>query len=69
MKKNNDLKEYLPGNVSSIINLHFCNRRRSFMILKLVVCILLRVLDQVQGFHLTQHWFEDGHKTEACSGY
>jgi hypothetical protein len=24
-------------------------------ILKLVVCILLRVLDQVQGFRLTQH--------------
>jgi hypothetical protein len=27
-------------------------------ILKLVVCILLRVLGQVQGFRLTQHWFE-----------
>jgi hypothetical protein len=26
--------------------------------LKLVVCILLRVLGQVQGFRLTQHWFE-----------
>jgi hypothetical protein len=26
--------------------------------LKLVVCILLRVLGQVQGFCLTQHWFE-----------
>jgi hypothetical protein len=26
-------------------------------ILKLVVCILLRVLGQVQGFRLTQHWF------------
>jgi hypothetical protein len=26
--------------------------------LKLVVCILLRVLDQVQGFRLTQHGFE-----------
>jgi hypothetical protein len=25
------------------------------MILNLVVCVLLRVLDQVQGFHLTQH--------------
>jgi hypothetical protein len=24
----------------------------------LVVCILLRVLGQVQGFRLTQHWFE-----------
>jgi hypothetical protein len=28
------------------------------LILKLVVCILLRVLRQVQGFHLTQHWFK-----------
>jgi hypothetical protein len=27
-------------------------------VLKLVICILLRVLGQVQGFHLTQHWFE-----------
>jgi hypothetical protein len=27
------------------------------IILKLVVCILLRVLGQVQGFRLTQHWF------------
>jgi hypothetical protein len=27
-------------------------------ILKLVVCILLRVLGQVQGFCLTQHCFE-----------
>jgi hypothetical protein len=25
--------------------------------LKLVVCILLRVLGQVQGFRLTQHYF------------
>jgi hypothetical protein len=29
-------------------------------VLKLVVCILLRVLGQVQGFR---------HKTESCSGY
>jgi hypothetical protein len=28
------------------------------VILKLVVCILLRVLGQVEGFRLTQHWFE-----------
>jgi hypothetical protein len=35
-------------------------------ILKLVVCILLRVLGQVQGLRLTH---EDGHKTETCSGY
>jgi hypothetical protein len=28
------------------------------LILKLVVCILLRVLGQVQGFRLTQHWFQ-----------
>jgi hypothetical protein len=28
--------------------------------LKLVVCILLRVLDQVQGFRLTQHTRSDG---------
>jgi hypothetical protein len=28
------------------------------VILKLVVCILLRVLGQVQGFRLMQHWFE-----------
>jgi hypothetical protein len=27
-------------------------------ILKLLVCILLRVIGQVQGFRLTQHWFE-----------
>jgi hypothetical protein len=27
------------------------------LILKLVVCILLRVLGQVKGFRLTQHWF------------
>jgi hypothetical protein len=27
-------------------------------ILKLVICILLRVLGQVQGFRLSQHWFE-----------
>jgi hypothetical protein len=26
--------------------------------LKLVVCILLRVLGQVEAFRLTQHWFE-----------
>jgi hypothetical protein len=30
----------------------------TLVILKLVVCILLRVLGQVQGFRLTQHWFE-----------
>jgi hypothetical protein len=30
----------------------------NYLILKLVVCILLRVLGQVQGFRLTQHWFE-----------
>jgi hypothetical protein len=29
-----------------------------YHILKLAVCILLRVLGQVQGFRLTQHWFE-----------
>jgi hypothetical protein len=28
------------------------------VILKLVVCILLRLLDKIQGFRLTQHWFE-----------
>jgi hypothetical protein len=28
------------------------------MVLKLIVCILLRVLGQVQGVRLTQHWFE-----------
>jgi hypothetical protein len=32
--------------------------RTQTVILKLVVCILLRVLGQVQGFRLTQHWFE-----------
>jgi hypothetical protein len=31
------------------------------VILKSVVCILLRVLGQVQP--------EDGHKTKTCSGY
>jgi hypothetical protein len=29
-----------------------------FQMLKLVVCILLRVLGQVQGLRLTQHCFE-----------
>jgi hypothetical protein len=28
------------------------------LILKLAVCILLRVLGQVQGFRLKQHWFD-----------
>jgi hypothetical protein len=28
-----------------------------FGFLKMVICILLRVLSQVQGFRLTQHWF------------
>jgi hypothetical protein len=28
------------------------------LVLKLVVCILLRVLGQVQGFRLKQHLFE-----------
>jgi hypothetical protein len=32
--------------------------RGKFFFLKLVVCILLRVLGQVQGFRLTQHWFQ-----------
>jgi hypothetical protein len=31
---------------------------QAYSSLKLVVCILLRVLGQVQGFRLTQHWFE-----------
>jgi hypothetical protein len=31
---------------------------KSKVMLKLVVCILLRVLGEVQGFRLTQHWFE-----------
>jgi hypothetical protein len=30
---------------------------RLLFLLKLVVCILLRVLGQVQGFRLTQHCF------------
>jgi hypothetical protein len=30
----------------------------TIFVLKLVVCILLRVLGQVQGFRLTQQWFE-----------
>jgi hypothetical protein len=30
----------------------------NLLYLKLVVCILLRVLGQVQGFRLIQHWFE-----------
>jgi hypothetical protein len=29
-----------------------------YIILNLVVCILLRVLGQVQCFRLTQNWFE-----------
>jgi hypothetical protein len=42
-------------------------------------CVLVRrnfLGYQVQGFRLTQHWFEwqtflheDGHKTETCGGY
>jgi hypothetical protein len=35
-----------------------CYNYRSYIDLKLVVCIMLRVLGQVQGFRLTQHWFE-----------
>jgi hypothetical protein len=42
------------------------NDASTSFLLKLVVCILLRVLGQVQGFRLT---LEDGHKTETCSGY
>jgi hypothetical protein len=38
----------------TLLKILFSNR----YILKLVVCILLRVLGQVQGFRLTQHWFE-----------
>jgi hypothetical protein len=34
------------------------SQTKHFFLLKLVVCILLRVLGQVQGFRLTQHWFE-----------
>jgi hypothetical protein len=34
------------------------NKLKDIKVLKLVVCILLRVLGQVQGFRLTQHWFE-----------
>jgi hypothetical protein len=33
-------------------------KKIKFFDFKLVVCILLRVLGQVQGFRLTQHWFE-----------
>jgi hypothetical protein len=36
----------------------FLYRSNSSFVLKLVVCILLRVLGQVQGFRLTQHCFE-----------
>jgi hypothetical protein len=39
-------------------HLSYDTARRINKILKLVVCILLRVLGQVQGFRLTQHWFE-----------
>jgi hypothetical protein len=41
------------GKVDKKVKCTQCNA-----ILKLVVCILLRVLGQVQGFRLTQHWFE-----------
>jgi hypothetical protein len=36
----------------------FSEKSYSVALLKLVVCILLRVLGQAQGFRLTQHWFE-----------
>jgi hypothetical protein len=48
--------------------IHVTGCKQPSLILKLVVCILLRVLGQVQGFRLTQHRFEDGHKTETWSG-
>jgi hypothetical protein len=39
------------------------------LILKLVVCVLLRVLGQVQGFRLTQHCFEYFYPvTATCFG-
>jgi hypothetical protein len=37
---------------------HWEADEHSMEFLKLVVCILLRVLGQVQVFRLTQHWFE-----------
>jgi hypothetical protein len=45
---------------STVFSMYYWQFRylNSTNILKLVVCILLRVLGQVQGFRLTQHWFE-----------
>jgi hypothetical protein len=37
---------------------HCCRKYELGIFLKLVVCILLRVLGQVQGFRLTQNCFE-----------
>jgi hypothetical protein len=38
------------------------------MKLNLVICILLRVLDRVQGFPMYIFSLEDGRTTETCSG-
>jgi hypothetical protein len=47
----------IPEGLSSRLENRYCPRHYEG-ILKLVVSILLRVLGQVQGFRLTQHWFE-----------
>jgi hypothetical protein len=44
--------------LSQLIPTHTLLKWTKMFILKLVVCILLRVLGQVQGFRLTQHSFE-----------
>jgi hypothetical protein len=44
---------FRPENLKYILK-----KGKQDQILKLVVCILLRVLGQVQGFRLTQHWLE-----------
>jgi hypothetical protein len=38
------------------------------IILNLGVCILLRVLDQIEKFPMYIFPHEDGHMTETCSG-
>jgi vacuolar-type H+-ATPase subunit I/STV1 len=52
---------YVISEVLSAVGMKFRRNIASILsviILKLVVCILLRVLGQVQGLRLTQHWFE-----------
>jgi hypothetical protein len=56
VQKPNDSENVFLFTVHKISSFSFCIIYT--LILKLVVCILLRVLGQVHGFRLTQHCFE-----------